>query len=137
VSQPAVSSAQATHSGTPRPARSIPDAFRATVAEHADRLAVRDGDRSVTYGELDGRPLRAYRPLEYPGRTLVFASPRYFEDAGPVLDELMPPESAGGRRRDVPVHGEHLDVVREPNGADVARALDLVLRAGGPGSPRP
>ena len=76
---------------------------------------------------LHRRLLRAYRPVRYPGRTLVFASPRYLEGAGPMLDQLMPPESAGGRRRDVPVHGEHLDLVREPNVAEVARTLEALL----------
>jgi hypothetical protein len=35
-----------------------------------------------------------------------------------------PPESSGGRRVDVSVAGEHLDLVREPNVAEVARALE-------------
>ena len=60
---------------------------------------------------------------------MVFASPRYLELAAPMLDQLLPPESAGGRRRDVPLAGEHLDLVREPIVAEVARVLDSLLVA--------
>jgi thioesterase domain-containing protein len=76
---------------------------------------------------LHRRVLDAYHPVPYAGRTLVFASPRYLEASGPALDELFPPESVGGQRHDVPISGEHLDLVREPNVAEVARALDVLL----------
>jgi thioesterase domain-containing protein len=42
---------------------------------------------------------------------------------------VLPPESTGGRRRDVSVGCEHIDLVREPNVAEVARALDRFLAA--------
>jgi hypothetical protein len=62
-------------------------------------------------------------------RGVVLASPRYVADARAPLDQLLPPDSSGGRRVDVTVTGEHLDLVREPNVAEVARALDRVLVA--------
>jgi hypothetical protein len=77
--------------------------------------------------ELHARLLRAYRPRRYAGRTVVVASPRWFDLTAGWLDVLLPPESAGGLRHDVKVHGEHLDLVREPNVAEVARALEPLL----------
>ena len=71
--------------------------------------------------------LRAFRPQPYRGRTILLASPRYLELVGDALDELLPPASAGGRRTDTSVAGAHLDLLREPNVAAVARALDLLL----------
>jgi thioesterase domain-containing protein len=79
--------------------------------------------------QLHTRMLAAHRPVPYRGPTVVFASPRYLELAAPMLDELLPSETAGGRRRDVPLAGEHLDLVREPNVAEVARVLDSLLVA--------
>ena len=70
------------------------------------------------------RLLGTYRPRPFHGPTLVFGSQRYLEGAAPVLEHLLPSENRGGRRRDVVVPGEHLDLVREPNVAEVARALD-------------
>jgi amino acid adenylation domain-containing protein len=77
--------------------------------------------------QLHARVLRAYQPSPYHGRTILLASPRYVTDTHVVLDRLLPPESSGGRRHDVPIAGEHLDLVREPNVAEVARALDRCL----------
>jgi thioesterase domain-containing protein len=77
--------------------------------------------------QLHVRLLRAYGAQPFAGRTLVFGSPRFLEDAAADFDRLLPPESSGGRRRDVAIAGEHLDLVREPNVADVARALELEL----------
>jgi thioesterase domain-containing protein len=74
-----------------------------------------------------GRVSRAHRPQLYDGRTVVVASPGYLAYARPALDRLLPPESAGGCRRDLVVTGEHLDLLREPNVAEVARALDVLL----------
>ena len=56
--------------------------------------------------------------------------------AGDVLDRLVPSEQDGGFRHNVVVAGEHLDLVREPNVAGVARALDLLLNFGAPGTSR-
>jgi thioesterase domain-containing protein len=81
--------------------------------------------------QLHVRLLRAYGAQPFAGRTLVFGSPRFLEDAAADFDRLLPPESSGGRRRDVPVAGEHLDLVREPNVADVARALELAFTVDG------
>jgi thioesterase domain-containing protein len=74
-----------------------------------------------------GRVSRAHRPQPYGGRTVVIASPGYLGHARAALDRLLPSESAGGRRRDLVVAGEHLDLLREPNVAEVVRALDLLL----------
>jgi amino acid adenylation domain-containing protein len=76
---------------------------------------------------LHRRILRAHRTQPYAGRTVVIGSSIYFEYATPLLDRLLPPESAGGARRDVVVAGVHDDALREPNVAEVARALELVL----------
>ena len=73
--------------------------------------------------------MRTYRPRPYDGRTVLLASPRHLEPVRDSLDEVLPPESAGGRRIDVAVTGAHLDLVREPGVASVARALELVLPA--------
>jgi thioesterase domain-containing protein/acyl carrier protein len=76
---------------------------------------------------LHGWLLRTHRLQPYGGRSVVLASPGYLELVRDVLDDVLPPESAGGRRTDVAVSGAHLDLVREPSVAGVARALDLVL----------
>jgi thioesterase domain-containing protein len=87
---------------------------------------------------MPGRPADGLPRVPPPGASVPYTGAvlatadnmtRYLEDAGPVLDPILPPESAGGRRRDVPVPGEHLDLVREPNVAEVARVLDSVLIA--------
>jgi thioesterase domain-containing protein len=70
------------------------------------------------------RLLRRHTPAPFAGPALVFGSERYLETLAPILDRLLPPEAHGGRRRDVVVPGEHLDLVREPNVAEVARVLD-------------
>jgi amino acid adenylation domain-containing protein len=100
---------------------------RQTYLASAGVLARQGLPQHDVFFELHTRLLRAYRPPSYGGRTLVFASPRYLEAAAEILDTLLPPESTGGRRRDVPIASEHLDLVREPNVAEVARALELVI----------
>jgi thioesterase domain-containing protein/acyl carrier protein len=100
-------------------------AARQAYVSSAGIVARRGTDQHDVFWELHLRLLRAHRPETFRGRVLVFGSPRYFEAAAPTLDQLVPSESAGGMRRDVPVAGEHLDLVREPNVADVARALEL------------
>jgi hypothetical protein len=77
--------------------------------------------------ELHNRVLRAHAPERYTGAAVVLASPAYFADSAALLDRVLPPLSADGHRRDVPVNAEHLDLLREPSVAEVARALDLVF----------
>jgi thioesterase domain-containing protein/acyl carrier protein len=77
--------------------------------------------------ELHTRLLRAYQPGPFHGRSAVFASPQFFDLHRDDLDGVLPPESPGGRRHDVPVAGDHMDLVREPNVAVVAQALGLLL----------
>jgi thioesterase domain-containing protein/acyl carrier protein len=79
---------------------------------------------------LHARLTRAYRPGRYLGRAIVLGSPQYFADARPVLDQLMPPQSDGGRRVDVTVSSEHVALLREPNVVEVTRALDALLAVG-------
>jgi non-ribosomal peptide synthetase component F len=67
----------------------IPDSFRAVVAQHPDRLAYQDRNRSVTYAEfdresnavansllriLDDRPLALVAPVSIDSFTLVFGA---------------------------------------------------------------
>jgi acyl-CoA synthetase (AMP-forming)/AMP-acid ligase II/thioesterase domain-containing protein/acyl carrier protein len=73
--------------------------------------------------------MRMYRARPYDGRTAVLASSRYLEHMRHELDVLLLPEGAGGRRTDIAVPGEHLELVREPSVAAVARAVDLLLAA--------
>jgi acyl-CoA synthetase (AMP-forming)/AMP-acid ligase II/thioesterase domain-containing protein/acyl carrier protein len=73
------------------------------------------------------RLARTHRPRPYRGRALVIASPAYFALLRDALDRLLPPESAAGKRHDVELAGEHLDLLREPSVADVARVLELVV----------
>jgi thioesterase domain-containing protein len=75
--------------------------------------------------QLHRRLLRSHRSRPYEGTTIVFGSAQYFESAGAALDGILPPESAGGRRRDVLVASDHGDLVREPGVAEIARALEL------------
>jgi amino acid adenylation domain-containing protein len=77
--------------------------------------------------QLHFRVLRAYQPAPYRGRNVVFASPRFLADHGEAIDRVLPPERAGGQRLDVLIDGEHLDLVREPNVAEVARALAMLV----------
>jgi thioesterase domain-containing protein len=84
-------------------------------------------DQHNVFFELHRRVLRAHTATPFHGRAVVFASPQFFEHHRQELDRVLPPESAGGGRYDVEIAGEHLDLVREPNVAEVARALDLVL----------
>ena len=79
--------------------------------------------------QLHNRLLRAHTASPHLGPTVVFASPTYLTRHAAVLDRLLPPESAGGRRIDVPVSADHFDLVREPSVGEVARALDALLVA--------
>jgi acetoacetyl-CoA synthetase len=97
---------------------------RRGLAEASTGVVTRRGlAQHDAFLQLHSRLLRRHRPQPYRGDTVVFASPNYLERAAPVLDALLPPEGVGGRRRDVPVAGAHLDLVREPNIAEVARGL--------------
>jgi thioesterase domain-containing protein len=78
--------------------------------------------------QLHTRMLRPHRPKPYRGRAVVLASSQYLDQAAAVLDHLLPAERNGGRRREVVVAGEHLDLVREPNVAQVARVLQGLLQ---------
>ena len=102
-------------------------AARQVYLASAGVVARRGLAQHAVFFELHIRLLRAYRHHPYGGRTIVVASPKYLEFAADILDPMLPPEAEGGNRRDVPVAGEHLDLVREPNVAEVARAVDLVL----------
>lgn len=73
------------------------------------------------------RAAHRHRPQRYRGRTAVVASPAFFTATGDALDRLLPSEEAGGHRRDIVVAGRHLDLLREPNVVEVARALDLLV----------
>ncbi|HEY3672158.1 MAG TPA: AMP-binding protein [Acidimicrobiia bacterium] len=77
--------------------------------------------------ELHGRLLRLHRSSRYDGPTVLCRSIDYYEHTEDALDAVLPPESMGGRRRDVSVACEHIDLVREPNVAEVARTLDRIL----------
>jgi thioesterase domain-containing protein/acyl carrier protein len=91
-------------------------------------IVARDGlAQHEVFLYFHGRLSRAHRRRPYDGRTVVVAAPAYLQGMRDVLDHLLPPESAGGCRRDVVVAGEHLDLLREPNVAEVARTLDLLL----------
>jgi acyl-CoA synthetase (AMP-forming)/AMP-acid ligase II/thioesterase domain-containing protein/acyl carrier protein len=91
-------------------------------------LVPRDGlAQHEVFLHFHSRLSRRHRPQPYHGRTAVVASPAYFGVAGDGLDRLLRSEEAGGRRRDIHVAGEHLDLLREPNVAEVARALDLLV----------
>jgi acyl-CoA synthetase (AMP-forming)/AMP-acid ligase II/thioesterase domain-containing protein/acyl carrier protein len=91
-------------------------------------IVPRDGlAQHEVFMHFHGRVGRAHRPQPYRGRTVVIASPSYFAIATDALDHLFPAEVSGGRRRDVVVAGEHLDLLREPNVVEVARALDLLV----------
>jgi thioesterase domain-containing protein/acyl carrier protein len=111
-------------------------ALTRVAAEYASRqvylasagLVRRRGlDQHDVFFALHRRVLRAHTARPFHGRTVVIASPQFLDHRRQELDRVLPPESAGGRRRDVAVAGEHLDLVREPNVAEVARALDEVL----------
>jgi thioesterase domain-containing protein len=100
-------------------------------------LVARSGlSQREVFWQFHSRMLRAHRPKPYGGRTVVLASPKYFEDFGAVVDRLLPSERAGGDRSNVVVTGEHSDLVREPNVAEVARALELLVRPRDPDSSR-
>jgi acyl-coenzyme A synthetase/AMP-(fatty) acid ligase/thioesterase domain-containing protein/acyl carrier protein len=91
-------------------------------------IVPRDGlAQHQVFLHFHGRVGRAHRSAPYGGRAVVVASPGYLALVRHELDRLLPPESAGGNRRDVAVAGEHLDLLREPNVAEVARALDLLV----------
>lgn len=74
--------------------------------------------------QLHKRIARPHQPIPFQGPTLVIGSREYFEACGPTLDRFVPPDPTAGRHRDVVVPGHHLDLVREPNVAEVARALE-------------
>jgi acyl-CoA synthetase (AMP-forming)/AMP-acid ligase II/thioesterase domain-containing protein/acyl carrier protein len=81
---------------------------------------------------LHTRLFRAHVVEPYTGRTMLVASPQYFADTQETVDRVLPPESVGGRRHDLQVQAEHLDLMREPNVAAVARALDVLLATESP-----
>src|SRR3954452_17165353 len=82
------------------------------------------------FQELHSRLIRTYAADRYPGRAVLFASPSYIADTRPVMDHVLPPESDGGNRGNILMTCEHIDLVREPNVADVARALGALLARG-------
>ncbi|HEY3672159.1 MAG TPA: alpha/beta fold hydrolase [Acidimicrobiia bacterium] len=84
-------------------------------------------DQYDAFSQLHNRLLRAHAASPHHGTTVLFASQQFVARHQDALDHLLPPESAGGVRRDVAVPGEHFDLVREPNVAEVARTLDLLL----------
>jgi thioesterase domain-containing protein/acyl carrier protein len=104
--------------------RRVEHHVRVTSAGLVERHGLAQHD---VFLELHKRMLRLHRPKPYLGRTVVLASPRYFELGAPELDRVLPPVSRGGQRHEIPVAGEHLDLVREPAVAEVARALRPLL----------
>src|SRR3954452_9528598 len=82
------------------------------------------------FEELHSRLIRTYAADPYPARAVLFASRSYIDHTRQVLDHVLPPESDGGNRAKALVACEHIDLVREPNVADVARALGALLAPG-------
>jgi thioesterase domain-containing protein len=88
-------------------------------------LVVRRGlAQHDAFYQLHQRVGRTHQPTPFQGPTLVVGSREYFDLFGPLLDRLLPPRADGRGRRDIVVAGRHLDLVREPNVAEVARALE-------------
>jgi amino acid adenylation domain-containing protein len=79
------------------------------------------------FQELHTRLSRHFSCEPYRGRVALIASPKYIDDTRHILDHVIPRESMGGQRRDIPVNCEHIALVREPNVAEIARALDALL----------
>jgi thioesterase domain-containing protein len=84
-------------------------------------------EQHEVYLHLHTRLTRGHLVETYRGRTVLLASAQYMRDTKEVLDRVVPPETADGNRHDVAVFGEHLDLLREPNVATVAHALDIEL----------
>jgi thioesterase domain-containing protein len=88
-------------------------------------LVVRRGlPQHDAFLQLHRKIARPHEPTAFQGPTLVIGAHEYFEACGPLLDRVLPPSADGSRRRDIVVPGGHLDLVREPNVAEVARALE-------------
>src|SRR5439155_19173112 len=70
--------------------RAIPDAFRAVVAQCADRVAYRDRQRSITYGDLDAESDRVARRLVDRARhgPLVILAPLRIDSLALLLGAL-------------------------------------------------
>jgi thioesterase domain-containing protein len=81
--------------------------------------------------ELHGRLARPHTAAPFSGRSVVFASPQFLDAHRNELDRVLPSEADGASRREVPMVGDHLDLVREPNVAEVARVLEQMIEATG------